>query len=69
MLVVPVIIDLHGHRLEIYTLVSETHHNVDMLLGIKNVYGMEGVYITRESYTLPKCMNPPKTDIILKPKE
>ena len=29
--VIPVIIDIHGHRFEIFTLVSEIHDNVDWL--------------------------------------
>ena len=33
--VIPVIIDVHGHRFEIYTLVSVIHENVDLDLGIK----------------------------------
>ena len=33
--VIPVIIDIHGHRFEIYTLVYEIHENVDLVLGIK----------------------------------
>ena len=33
--IIPVIIDVHGHRFEIYTLVLETHENVDLVLGIK----------------------------------
>ena len=41
--VMPVIIDIHRHRFEIYTLVSEIHENVDLVLGIKNVFEMEGV--------------------------
>ena len=41
--VIPVIIDLHGHRFEIFTLVSEFHENVDLVLGIKNVFELEGV--------------------------
>ena len=41
--IIPVIIDVHGHRFKIYTLVSETHENVDLLLGIKNVFGLKGV--------------------------
>ena len=41
--VIPVIIDIHGHRFEIYTLVSEIHENVDPVLGIKNVFELEGV--------------------------
>ena len=35
--IIPVIMDIHGHRFEIYTLVSEIHENVDLVLGIKNV--------------------------------
>ena len=27
--IIPVIIEIHGHRFEIYTLVSEIHENVD----------------------------------------
>ena len=41
--VIPVIKDIHGHRFEIYTLVSEIHENVDLVLGIKNVFELEGV--------------------------
>ena len=41
--VIPVIIGVHGHRFEIYTLVSEIHENVDLVLGIKNVFELEGV--------------------------
>ena len=33
--VILVIIDVHGRRFEIYTLVSEIHENVDLVLGIK----------------------------------
>ena len=40
---IPIIVDIHGHRLEIYTLVSETHEHVDIVLGIKNVFELEGV--------------------------
>ena len=40
---IPVIIDVHKHRFEIYTLVSEMHENVDLVLGIQNVLKLEGV--------------------------
>ena len=40
---IPVIIVIHGHRFEIYTLVSEMHENVYLVLGIKNVFELEGV--------------------------
>ena len=33
--VIPIIIDIHGHRFEIYTLVSEIQENVNMVLGMK----------------------------------
>ena len=29
--VIPIIIDVHRHRFEIYTLVSELHENVDLV--------------------------------------
>ena len=41
--IIPVIADIHGHRFEIYTLISEIHENVDLVLGIKNVFKLEGV--------------------------
>ena len=41
--VIPIIIDIHSHRCEIYTLVSEIHENVDIVLGIKNVFELEDV--------------------------
>ena len=41
--IIPVIVDMHGHRFEIYTLISEIHENTDLLLGIKNVFGLQEV--------------------------
>ena len=46
--VIPVIIDGHGHRFEIYTLVLETHKNIDLVFGIKNVFKLEGVINSRD---------------------
>ena len=43
LIVIPVIIDIHGHRFGIFTLVSEIHENVDLVFGIKNVFELEGV--------------------------
>ena len=45
--IIPVIIDVHRHRFEIYTLVSEIHENIDLVLGIKNVFELEGVINSR----------------------
>ena len=41
-----IIIDIHGHRFEIYILVSEIHENVNIVLGIKNVFKLEDVINT-----------------------
>ena len=41
--VIQVIVDVHGHRFEIFTLVSEIHENVDLVLEIKNIFELEGV--------------------------
>ena len=35
--VIPIIIDIRGHRFEINTLLSEIHKNVGIVLGIKSV--------------------------------
>ena len=47
--VIPVIIEINGHRLEVFTLVSEIFDNVDMVLDIKNLFELEGVIDSRES--------------------
>ena len=41
--VIPVIIDIHRHRFEIFTLVSKVHDNVDLVMGMKNIFKLEGV--------------------------
>ena len=66
------IVDIHGHRFEIFTLVSEIHENVDLVLGIKNICKLEGVLYLHESYF--NFLNPSipffsKEQLILKPKE
>ena len=47
--VIPVIVDIHGHRFEIFTLVSETHDNVDLVMGMKNIFELEGVTDSQDS--------------------
>ena len=47
--VIPVIVEINKHRLEVFTLVSEIFDNIDMVLGIKNLFELEGVIDTRES--------------------
>ena len=46
--IIPVIVEMHGHRFEIYTLVPEIHENVDLVLGIKNVFELEGIINSRD---------------------
>ena len=70
--IIPVIVDVHGHRFEIYTLDSEIHENVDPVLGIKNVIMLEGVINSWDccfkflNRSLPIF---PKECVVLKPKE
>ena len=42
--IIPVIVEIAGHRFEIYTLVSQIHDNIDLVLGIKNVFKLEGIF-------------------------
>ena len=46
--VIPVIINVHGHRFKIFTLVSEIHDNVDLVMGMKNIFEL-GVIDSRDS--------------------
>ena len=41
--IIPVIMTIQNHRFEIFTLVSEIHENVDLVIGIKNLFELEGV--------------------------
>ena len=41
--IIPIILHTHAHRFEIYTLASEIHENVDLVLGIKNIFELEGI--------------------------
>ena len=47
--VIPVNIDIHGHRFEIFTLVSEIHDNVDLVMRMKNIFELEGVIDLQDS--------------------
>ena len=70
--ITPAIIEVHGHRFEIYTLVSEIHENVDLVLCIKNVFELEGIINSRDcrfeflNRSLPIY---PEKELILKPNE
>ena len=64
--------EIHSHRFEIYTLVSEIHENIDLVLGIKNVFELGGVINSRDcqfeflNRSIPIY---PEKEIILKPHE
>ena len=47
--VIPIIMTIQKHRFEIFTLVSEIHENVDLVIGIKNLFELEGVIDLWES--------------------
>ena len=47
--VIPVIIDIHGHRFKIFTLLSEIHDNVDLVMGMKNIFKLEGMIESQDS--------------------
>ena len=45
--VIPLVVDIHDHWFGVFTLVSEIHENMDLVLGIKikikNIFELEGV--------------------------
>ena len=70
--VIPVIMTIQNHRFETFTLVFEINKNVDLMIGIKNLFELEGVIDSWDS-----CVNflnrsiPffPKEKVSVKPKE
>ena len=60
------------HRFEIFTIVSEIHENVDFVIGIKNLFELEGVIDSWDSCvsflnrSIPFF---PKEKVTMKPKE
>ena len=70
--VIPVIVEINKHRWEVFTLVSEIFDNVNMVLGIKNLFELEGVIDTRESsFRFLSRLIPifPREQVIVKPGE
>ena len=47
--VIPVILTIQSHRFEIFTLVSEIHEDVDLVVGIKNLFELAGVIDSQDS--------------------
>ena len=72
MFVIPVITEINGYRLDVFMLVSEIFDNVDMVLGIKNLFELEGVIDSRESsFRFLSRLIPifPREQVIVKPGE
>ena len=41
--IIPEVIDVYSHRFGVFTLVSEIHDNVDLVLGMKKVFELEDI--------------------------
>ena len=70
--IIPIIIDIHGHTFEIHTLVSEIHENVDLVIGIQNIFELESIMNSQEScfsFLNRSIHSFPRIQVILKPKE
>ena len=70
--VILVIVDICGHRLEVFTLVSEIIDNVHMVLGIKHLFELEGVIDSHEScfrFLSRSVAIFPREQVVVKPGE
>ena len=47
--VIPIITNIHGHKFEIFTLVSEIQDTIDLVFGMKNMHEVEGEHSARHS--------------------
>ena len=45
--VIPLVFKINGHNFEVYTLVSEIQDKMDLILGVKNIFELEGIMNTR----------------------
>ena len=51
---IPIVIDIHDHRFEIFTLVSEIHENMDLVFGIKNIFELEDIINSQSGFSFLK---------------
>ena len=70
--VIPVILTIQSHRFEIFMLVSEIHEDVDLVIGIKNLFELESIINSWDSCV--KFLNRsisffPKEEVMVKPRE
>ena len=47
--VIPVLVEIKGHRFEIFTLVAEIEEHIDLVFGMKNMHEVEGEHSARHS--------------------
>ena len=47
--IIPDIMDVHRHRFEIFTLVSKIHDNVHLVMGMKNIFEIQGMIDLQDS--------------------
>ena len=69
--IIPIVIDVHAHRFEIFMLVSEIHENVNLVLGIKTIFELEGIMKSQMpcfSFLNRSIPFFPKEHVILKPR-
>ena len=45
--VIPLVFKINGHNFEVYTLVLEIQDKMDLILGVKNIFELEGIMNTR----------------------
>ena len=70
--IIPVILTIQSHRFEIFMLISKIHENIDLVIGIKNLFQLEGVFNSWDSCV--KFLNRsipffPKEKVTVKPKK
>ena len=70
--IIPLILTIQSHRFEIFTLVSKIHENVDLVIGIKKLFELEGIIDAGDSCV--KFLNRsipffPKEKVMVKPRE
>ena len=71
-LIIPIVIETQSHRSQIFTLVSEIHENVYLILVMKNIFELDGIINSSElcfSFLNRSIPIFPKEQLILKPKE
>ena len=75
--VIPVVVSVCGHLLEIYTMVAEIHKGINLVFGMKNMVETEGILSARDStfkfisssipiLTMDKLCVEPKSKVYLK---